>query len=65
MTVGRKVLPAMALIDVTIAGRARPTTTLVNVMKVVDFMHDVGHTKKKPVSWKDSFLPEGDGLNSS
>ena len=62
MTIGRKVLPAIALIGATIGARA--TTTLVNVMKVVDFMHDVGRIKKKPASWKDLFFPEVHGLNS-
>ena len=65
MTIGRKVLPAIALIGATIAGGARATRAPVNVMKVVDFMHDVGRIKKKPASWKDLFFPEVHGLNSS
>ncbi|MGB6432824.1 MAG: ABC transporter substrate-binding protein [Bradyrhizobium sp.] len=41
------------------------TTTPVNVMKIVDFMHEVGRIKKKPASWKDLFFPEAHGLNGS
>lgn len=41
------------------------TTTPVNVMKIVDFMHEVGRIKKKPGSWKDMFFPEAYGLNGS
>jgi NitT/TauT family transport system substrate-binding protein len=41
------------------------TTTPINVMKVVDFMHEVGRIKKKPASWKDMFFPEAHGLNGS
>jgi len=41
------------------------TTTPVNVMKFVDFMHKVGRLKKKPNSWKDMFFPEAHGLNGS
>jgi sulfonate transport system substrate-binding protein len=41
------------------------TTTPVNVMKFVDFMHKVGRIKKKPDSWKDMFFPEAHGLNGS
>jgi len=41
------------------------TTTPVNVMKFVDFMHKVGRIKKKPASWKDMFFPEAHGLNGS
>jgi NitT/TauT family transport system substrate-binding protein len=41
------------------------TTTPINVMKVVDFMHEVGRIKKKPGSWKDMFFPEAHGLNGS
>ena len=57
MTIGQKVLPAIALICATIAGGARATTTPVNVMKV-DFMHEAGRIKKKPASWRDLFFPE-------
>jgi NitT/TauT family transport system substrate-binding protein len=41
------------------------TTTPVSVMKIVDFMHEVGRIKKKPASWKDLFFPEAYGLNGS
>jgi len=41
------------------------TTPPVNVMKIVDFMHEVGRIKKKPASWRDMFFPEAYGLNGS
>jgi NitT/TauT family transport system substrate-binding protein len=41
------------------------TTTPINLMKIVDFMHEVGRIKKKPTSWKDLFFPEAHGLNGS
>jgi NitT/TauT family transport system substrate-binding protein len=41
------------------------TTTPVSVMKIIDFMHEVGRIKKKPASWKDLFFPEAYGLNGS
>jgi NitT/TauT family transport system substrate-binding protein len=41
------------------------TTTPVSLMKIVDFMHEVGRIKKKPASWKDMFFPEAYGLNGS
>jgi NitT/TauT family transport system substrate-binding protein len=41
------------------------TTTPINLMKIVDFMHTVGRIKKKPASWKDLFFPEAYGLNGS
>jgi NitT/TauT family transport system substrate-binding protein len=41
------------------------TTTPVNVMTFVNFMHKVGRIKKKPDSWKDMFFPESYGLNGS
>jgi NitT/TauT family transport system substrate-binding protein len=41
------------------------TTTPVSIMKIVDFMHEVGRIKKKPASWKDMFFPEAYGLNGS
>ncbi|HEY4140451.1 MAG TPA: ABC transporter substrate-binding protein [Pseudolabrys sp.] len=41
------------------------TTTPVNVMKFIDFMHKVGRLKKKPETWKDMFFPEAYGLNGS
>jgi NitT/TauT family transport system substrate-binding protein len=41
------------------------TTTPINLMKIVDFMHEVGRIKKKPGSWKDMFFPEAYGLNGS
>jgi NitT/TauT family transport system substrate-binding protein len=41
------------------------TTTPVSVMKIVDFMYDVGRIKKKPASWKEMFFPEAYGLNGS
>jgi NitT/TauT family transport system substrate-binding protein len=34
------------------------TTTPHNMMKIVDFMYEVGHIKVKPSSWKDMFFPE-------
>jgi NitT/TauT family transport system substrate-binding protein len=34
------------------------TTTPRNMMKIVDFMAEVGHIKVKPTSWKDMFFPE-------
>jgi len=42
-----------------------PPRRPINVMKVVDFMHDAGRIKKKPASWRDLFFPEAHGLNSS
>jgi NitT/TauT family transport system substrate-binding protein len=41
------------------------TTTPVNVMTFINFMHKVGRIKKKPDSWKDMFFPEAYGLNGS
>jgi NitT/TauT family transport system substrate-binding protein len=41
------------------------TTTPVSVMKIVDFMYEVGRIKKKPASWKEMFFPEAYGLNGS
>jgi NitT/TauT family transport system substrate-binding protein len=41
------------------------TTTPVNLLKIVDFMHRVGRIKKKPTSWKDMFFPEAYELNGS
>jgi NitT/TauT family transport system substrate-binding protein len=41
------------------------TTTPVSIMKIVDFMHEVGRIKKKPASWKDMFFPEAYGLDGS
>jgi NitT/TauT family transport system substrate-binding protein len=41
------------------------TTTPINVMKIVGFMHQVGRIKKMPASWKDMFFPEAYGLNGS
>src|SRR5262249_1966165 len=41
------------------------TTTPRNMMKIVDFMHEVGHIKVKPVSWKDMFFPEVWNLSGS
>ena len=41
------------------------TTTPVNVMKFVEFMHSVGRIKKQPGSWKDLFFPEAYDLNGS
>jgi NitT/TauT family transport system substrate-binding protein len=41
------------------------TTTPVSVMKIVDFMYQVGRIKKKPASWKEMFFPEAYGLNGS
>ena len=34
------------------------TTSPQNVMKYVDFMHQVGTIKTKPASWKEMFFPE-------
>jgi hypothetical protein len=64
MTIGRKVLPAIALIGVTIAGGARATTMPINVMRIVDFMHDVGRTKKNRPRGKTRSSPNH-ALNSS
>lgn len=41
------------------------TTTPINIMKIVGFMHEVGRIKKMPASWKDMFFPEAYGLNGS
>jgi sulfonate transport system substrate-binding protein len=41
------------------------TTTPVNVMAFVDFMHKVGRIKKKPESWKDLFFADAHALNGS
>jgi len=41
------------------------TTTPTSIMKIVDFMHEVGRIKKKPASWKDMFFPEAYGLDGS
>ena len=41
------------------------TTTPVNVMAFVEFLHKVGRIKKKPESWKDLFFPDAHGLNGS
>jgi NitT/TauT family transport system substrate-binding protein len=41
------------------------TTTPVNVMTFVEFMHKVGRIKKKPASWKDLFFADAHALNGS
>jgi NitT/TauT family transport system substrate-binding protein len=41
------------------------TTTPRNMMKIVDFMHEVGHIKVKPAAWKDMFFPEVWNLSGS
>jgi NitT/TauT family transport system substrate-binding protein len=41
------------------------TTTPVNVMQFVNFMHQVGRLKHRPDSWKDLFFPEAHGLPGS
>jgi len=41
------------------------TTTPVGVMKIVDFMYEVGRIRKRPASWKEMFFPEAYGLNGS
>jgi len=41
------------------------TTTPINVMAFVEFMHKVGRIKKKPESWKDLFFADAHGLNGS
>jgi NitT/TauT family transport system substrate-binding protein len=41
------------------------TTTPASVMKIVDFMYQVGRIKKKPASWKDMFFSEAYGLNGN
>jgi len=33
-----------------------PPRRPINVMKVVDFMHDAGRIKKKPAYWRDLFI---------
>jgi len=58
MTIRRKVLPAIALIGVTIAGGARATTMPINVMRIVDLHARCRAHQEKPTSWKDSFFPE-------
>ena len=58
MTTGRKGLPAIALMA------REPPRRAVNVMKVVDFMHDAGRIKKKPASWRDLFFPEASWIES-
>jgi NitT/TauT family transport system substrate-binding protein len=41
------------------------TTTPVNTMAFVEFMHKVGRLKKKPASWKDLFFPAVHHLSGS
>ena len=41
------------------------TTTPINVMAFVEFMHSVGRIKKKPASWKDLFFPPAHALAGS
>lgn len=41
------------------------TTTPVNVMTFVEFMHKVNRLKNKPASWKDLFFAGAHGLNGS
>jgi NitT/TauT family transport system substrate-binding protein len=41
------------------------TMTPRNMMKIVDFMAEVGHIKAKPQSWKDMFFPEVHHLSGS
>jgi NitT/TauT family transport system substrate-binding protein len=41
------------------------TTTPVNVMTFIEFMHKVSRIKNKPASWKDLFFPGAHGLNGS
>ena len=41
------------------------TTTPVNVMAFVEFMHKVGRIKKKPESWKDLFFADAHALKGS
>jgi NitT/TauT family transport system substrate-binding protein len=41
------------------------TTTPVNVMAFVEFMHKVGRIKKRPESWKDLFFADAHALNGS
>ena len=41
------------------------TTTPINVMAFVEFMHRVGRIKKKPASWKDLFFPPAHALAGS
>jgi hypothetical protein len=65
MTIGRKILPVIALVGAAIAGGARATPTPINVAKVVDLVHEIGRINKKPASCKDWFSPEAHGLNSS
>jgi NitT/TauT family transport system substrate-binding protein len=41
------------------------TTTPVNTMVFVDFMHRVGRLRHQPASWKDLFFPEAQGFAGS
>lgn len=41
------------------------TTTPINIMKFVEFMHLAGTIKKKPESWKDLFFPTAYNLSGS
>jgi NitT/TauT family transport system substrate-binding protein len=41
------------------------TTTPRNMMKIIDFMYDVGHIKSRPQSWKDMFFPEVHNLQGT
>jgi NitT/TauT family transport system substrate-binding protein len=41
------------------------TTTPVNVMTFVEFLHKVGRLKNKPATWKDLFFAGAHGLNGS
>ena len=41
------------------------TTTPRSMMKIIDFMGEVGHIKTRPSSWKDLFFPEVHGLPGS
>ena len=41
------------------------TTAPANLMKHVEFMHEVGRLKRMPTSWKDMFFAEADDLKGS
>ena len=65
LTVAKDKNPLDALEKMVADPDVEYTTTPVNMMKIVDFMYQVGRIKKKPASWKEMFFPEAYGLNGS
>ena len=65
LTVAKDKNPLDALEKMVADPDVEYTTTPVNLMKIVDFMYQVGRIKKKPASWKEMFFPEAYGLNGS